>query len=196
MRNFIKMLPLVLMVVLFATCGNGGEDFSYTKHQITTGYTYSTSLIGEAGSNQRFLDPVYLYEIIGEEAAKKLTNAEFVPDSFYVEIVGLKAMETKPVLTNVVLTLIDRRAIDRYPDNPPTRADRETFELGNFNSDKKLLGGPASFFFDTLFFFYNYGVKEPILIVSFYSTESITRDDNVKLNIAFKGTYHYIEIDK
>jgi hypothetical protein len=181
------------MAIVCFSCDKG-VDFSFTRHEITKEYTYTFTITGTVGENYKIVDPIYLEEILGEEIAKKLTKAE-LPDSFYIEVTGLNAMETRPALSNFTLLLKDGVSLVPYPDRPATIANRETFGFGNLSSDKKFEGGIVPFFFESLFFFYNHSIKDPALVISFESTEDIVREDKITLNIVFKGTYHYITLN-
>jgi hypothetical protein len=194
MKIFRKLLLVSFVIVLFVSCDRG-DDFSYTRREVTKTHTYSFHLFGNEGPNLKYIDPVFLSEAIGEEAAKKIIKAELSIDSCYVEFAGVRDASLE--LRSVVIELRDSRAVNPpWPPKDPVIADRERFDFGNFNADRQLTNATATFFFETLFFFYNHEAKDPIIIISFNASKDFTREDSdVRLNIQFKGTYHYIEVN-
>ena len=189
MKN-ISILVLVVMVTL--SCERG-EDFSYTKHEVTVDYVYSAPIFASVGKDTLYLESIDLYEILGEEVAKKVTKATLT--GLYIEIKGLRDIDT---LLNVTLFLQDPQAVYPEPHHQgktgPVIADFEEFLLGDFISDRKAVNSVSSYFFGTLSFFYNHAVRRPIPTLVFNSKEDIQTNDNVSLNISFKGTYHYIKV--
>jgi hypothetical protein len=181
-----------LTAVVCVSCDKG-EDFTYTTYEIEKEYTFTISLFGTEEISR--IEQLPLSEIIGEEAAKKLIYAEVYPDSFFIAIEGLNALDPKPVLSNVIVSLKDPIALNNYPGQQPTIADREIFNLGNFTSDKKMSSGVVTYFFETLFYFYNHSIREPAFIISAQSTSDFSASNNVKLHIMFKGKYGYIVIN-
>jgi hypothetical protein len=175
---------------MFCSCEKK-EEFTYERKETTEEYTYRFILRGNAGYQGSEDNIISLYDVFDEEIAKRIAKAELQTAS--IRIVGLDKMNPKPVLTKMELELYDIR---KLKENlvPYVTADYEDFNFTDINitSDRSFSGTRIDLFFNTMFYFYNHSARELMFRVHFTPSENLTNNDEVYMEVKFKGHYEYI----
>ena len=167
----------------FVSCGD--DDEKGIHQQVTKTYTYSETLRGLKDlSGEMTMTTLTLSDIIGEHA-ENFKYAEIHVAGCYMEVSGLRAMETKPVLRDFKLRIGDKSFVSFGNCTASPQYENE------FPSDDPQSTPKFTQFIQSILDTVTSKKKEAKLSVYFNPTETFLDSDNVKLTIVIKATYHY-----
>ncbi len=190
--NFMKALNKILWFIfissLLISCGDEGEKYVATPHQVTETYVFRAPIRGFQGrlGIENELEPIRLADIIGEQASQNLVNAEMQIADCYLEVRGLKSMENTPVLKDFTIQVEGRAGVNfgNCTAKPSLATD--------FESDRRQSIPKVSNFIKLIFDTYTgTTAKRANIVMSFTPTQDIFVEDNVELIITITGTYTY-----
>jgi len=191
MKKMDKILGLVLgIALLFTSCGSDDDGPTPVLKTEVKSYTYTTVIKGLApptseGKIEYTLPDLRLSDILGEENAKNFVAAEFQNTGTYMEVEGIKKMESKPELKNFTL-----QVDNTTPVNFGT-CKAENIGKNEFFSDVKNSSNTYVNFINTIFNRLISSNKKVSLKISFTPTQDILEQDEVYLHITINAHYKY-----
>lgn len=188
MKTSYLFTILFIAVILVTACQDEEEG---AQRQITETYTYSGNIRGAEGVKGELpLPDIYLTDIIDDEIANNLKNAELQYAKSYLEISGLNEIES-PDTVAVVLE-----------DFTIFVGSRQGLNLGNVTTDAQGTNELASDIqhstneivdlIENVFSDVTSASKRVSIKVSFTPNVNIDSSDNVQLVINFEGRYYYV----
>jgi hypothetical protein len=185
MKTIYKALLFIPISFLFVACG-GNEKIPVQK-KIAKEYHITVPIRGLRGQSvsEKELPSVYLADIIGEDAARNIVRADMQYADSYLEINGLKDLETPTTLKDFTIQIEGKTGVNfgNCTSNVVLATD---FESDTKQSIQKVLD-----FIQDVLNTYTHNNKSARLIVSFSSTETILEKDNVYLKIVIRADYIY-----
>lgn len=182
---------LLLSLILISACKESEEG---TPRQTTQAYTYSQNLRGSAGVKGELpLPELKLADVVGDEIARNLKDAELQLAQSYLEISGLNNIVT-PDTTAVVLKDFTIRVGNRQAVNLGD-CSTDPQRINEFPSDVQLSTNEMVNIVQHVFSDITSGSKRANITVSFSPNVDITSADNVQLKIHFGGIYHYVVLE-
>lgn len=188
MKTFNFFAVLLIATVLFASCNDEEEGIS---RQVTKIYNYSQNIRGAEGvKGELTLPGLNLTDVIGNDPAENLQNAEMQLASSYLEISGLNQIEAPEegpvVLENFTIKVGSRQGVNLG------NCSTDPQGINEFGGDVQQSTNEIINLIRNVFSDLTSGSKSVEITVSFTPNVNISSSDNVRLNISFGGTYNYL----
>ena len=186
MKTIFKMLFFVLLPFVFASCGD--DKPTPVKRKITKESIFEIPIQGIKGmfGTHKQIPLIRLSDIIGEEAAKNILQAEIQKADCYLEVRGLKDLEKTTTLEDFTIQIEGKSAV-----NLGNCSSSSSLGINDFESDRKQSTDKFLNLIKAIVDTYTHGKKSAYFTLSFMPTEHISLDEDVKLYIVITADYTY-----
>ncbi|MDR0427403.1 MAG: hypothetical protein LBH12_02245 [Dysgonamonadaceae bacterium] len=192
MKKINQSAIAVLCMSLFFSCGDDyKEDYdTIPQGPKTVSYLFTHSLIGRHGWEGILdLDTIRLSDMIGEDPALNLREAELQNNGTYLEITGLKALNPSPALENVSIFVGNKEfPLGRFTATPSNPNDYESDIDHSTEKEMRILR--------EILQECKRGKKEAVLRMKYKSTGDFDVQEKVELKLALKIKYSWNSIVK
>lgn len=186
--TFFSLLVALFSVSVFSSCGKNDDPWTETT---TTQVTTSSSPIQTADGTTTYQDTITLAELAGSEIANNLISSNFQNSGWSIKLSGLQnyAGSSSASISDIKISV-----------NGGT-----TYDLGKWTtisnspdnlSDTELSSNSFTNFINAYFNALTTGSKKAILRITTTSSSSITKSNNVSLQIKVTSIYTYKKYTK